>query len=203
MMDHERERDGVVPEEEKSWASYDEAADAAEQERGPEDHADTDTESMNTGVTEEDPEPDAPAYGGDEDAPMEEEDIAAEEEPYSGGDDEEYGEEDGAYGEEAADSEDFDFDYNEEPENLAEIAERILGARHSRASTAAPIRTRADREREARIRDALNQPCPVLCRARIRPVPLRQPRLSRMFPGRRSTRKTRTGPGSPISRLRP
>ena len=158
MMDHERERDGVVPEEEKSWASYDEAADAAEQERGPEDHADTDTESMNTGVTEEDPEPDASAYGGDEDAPMEEEDIAAEEEPYSGGDDEEYDEEDGAYGEEAADSEDFDFDYNEEPENLAEIAERILGARHSRASTAAPIRTRADREREARSRDALNQP---------------------------------------------
>ena len=158
MMDHERERDGVVPEEEKSWASYDEAADAAEQERGPEDHADTDTESMNTGVTEEDPEPDAPAYGGDEDAPMEEEDIAAEEEePYDGGDEdeEEYVE---VYGEEAADSEDFDFDYNEEPENLAEIAERILGARHSRASTAAPIRTRADREREARNRDALNQP---------------------------------------------
>ena len=35
-------------------------------------------------------------------------------------------------------------DYEEEDENLAEVAERILGARHSRVTTAAPIVTRPE-----------------------------------------------------------
>ena len=52
------------------------------------------------------------------------------------------------------------WDPDEEPENLAEIAERILGARHSRASTAAPIRTRGDREREEKLKAALRGQAP-------------------------------------------
>ena len=50
MMEYERERNEGVPEEEKSWASYDEAADALE-------HAQSRDESQSAGpASEEAPE---------------------------------------------------------------------------------------------------------------------------------------------------
>ena len=188
MKDNELLRDqggdGIAPEnpeEEKSWAEYDRAADEQEKReaeaqaaaeeassspassyREPEDGKESEEERKDPDGTDEPavPPPDgsyegyseyevtgeydgfAEGAGSEEESPEEDPaEYGPEEEPEFAGYDEDqdpsdyYAEEDG-YGAE------------DKPENLAEIAERILGARHSKASTAAPIRTRGERDKQ-------------------------------------------------------
>ncbi|MBE6726910.1 MAG: hypothetical protein E7576_17250 [Ruminococcaceae bacterium] len=182
MMDKEWDRDDGVPGEEKSWASYDEAADALEagQEKSAASGAEPDgdaeieksaNEGEETPVGEDAPkdpgeprepeEREEPEEPDGSEAPEPEGSIDSETAYEPDGDDSV--EEDGAdfYEEDETEyDEDVDFDpdyYKEGDENLAEIAERILGGRHSKASTAAPIRTRADRMREAGLKKASDQ----------------------------------------------
>lgn len=161
MMENERERNEGVPEEEKSWASYDEAADALEHTQSQDDSQSAGPASEEAldeyGEPGEDDAGDESDYGGEE--PEYDEGYTEDADWDAASDDEQE-----VYPEEAYDEGEYGDDFyaplsgdeDDEPENLAEIAERILGARHSKASTAAPIRTRADRQREEQQRAAQN-----------------------------------------------
>ena len=144
------------PAEEKSWADYDRAEDelerqkaldeeAARAESGENSEAGGEPSSENDTDGQAEPDGTEETYAPDGEGPYDGEYPGYPEEyEYEGGEEEtEYdGGEESEY-----DGGDW-YDDEEEPENLAEIAERILGARHSKVSTAAPIRTHGDRQKE-------------------------------------------------------